>query len=225
MKIMIRVTCAAFAVSLALGTASAGGLSELNAAARGTYAKGRATLLSKADPVIVVAFDDVVLRRGGERTSVTYVPPLYHRLKALAHLPLGIFGTLIPVASGAASDEGWRDDLGMLIAAANEARADIAAIEASPAIKAAAQKLLEESLSFMTAQRMAKAAPDMELLQGFARRVAPFTLTLATEAAYVQLDGLHAVVQRWKSELGAEPWSKLQVLVLGPKTPRVDNAA
>ena len=77
----------------------------------------------------------------------------------------------------------------------------------------------------MRGRRLANAAPDWPVLAAYANSVAPLVLTLTTEAANAQLDGLHALVQRWKAEFGPESWAKLHVLVLGPKTPRVDHLA
>ena len=221
----IRAAVLAFAIIAATVPARADDLTALNDAARAVYAKGRAALLAAADPVIVVAFDELVLHHDKQRRSAGFTPPLYHRLKELAHLPLGIFGALIAAATGAAAEGDWREDLARLQAAAVAAQDEIAAIVATPAIKASAQKLLDASLAFMATRRMANAAPDLATLQAYAATVAPWTLALATESANVQLDGLHALVQSWKAELGQEAWSKLHVLVLGPKTPRVDHLA
>jgi hypothetical protein len=222
---MIQRLALAACLLLASLPARADKLTDLNTAAREAYAKGRAALLAAADPVILVAFDDIVLLRRGERRSANFTPPLYHRLKELAHLPLGIFGALAPAALGATNDEAWRDELARLEVAAQAAQGDVAAIDAPPAIKAAASKLYDASLAFLRARRMANAAPDLSTLAAQASALAPLTLTLATAAANAQVDGLHAVVQGWKRELGAEAWSRLHVVVLGPKTPRVDHLA
>ena len=217
----------AYAALLALGAmpAFAGPLTDLNTAARTAYAGGRAAVLAAADPVIVVAFDELVLHRKGARRSIVYTPPLYHRLKEVAHLPLGLFGALAPYTTGIRTDESWREILATLEAAGLAARDEIAALDAPPAIRATAAKLHDASLAFIGRQRAANARPEMESLTAFAAGVAPLTLALATESANAQLAGLHAVVQDWKRELGAEAWAKLHVLVLGPKTPRVDNLA
>ena len=204
--------------------ALSGDLTELNNTARGIYGKGRSALLAASDPVLVVIGDDLVLRRGGQRISAGFTPPLYHRLKELAHLPLGVFGALVPVATAAVKDDGtWRDDLASLEAAAVAVQGEVAALPATPATRAAAQKLLDTSIAFLRARRMANAPPDWETLSSFSATVAPLVLGMSTEAANVQIEALHPIVERWRAELGAEAWSKLHVLVLGPKTPRVDH--
>ena len=114
-------------------------LTALNDAARAVYGKGRAALLAAADPVIIVAFDDLILHHNKQRISAGFTPPVYHRLKELAHLPLGIFGALVPIATGAVADSNWREDLAMLEAAAVAAQDEVDAIVATPATKSTAK--------------------------------------------------------------------------------------
>jgi hypothetical protein len=204
---------------------AANDLADLNSTARAIYADGRAALLAAADPVIVVAFDDLILHHGGKVLKQGYTPPIYHRLKGLAHLPLGIGGAVIPVASGAVAADNWRDDLARLSKAATAVADDIEAFDTDEPTKAAARKMTDASIAYIEACRAADTAPDWVTFQAYARAIAPPTLALATVAANTQLDGLHALVQRWKAEVGPEAWAKLHVLVLGPKTPRVDNLA
>lgn len=221
----MHAATAAVLLAMATAPAAADGLTELNRTARAIYADGRADLLAAADPVIVVAFDKLVLRRAGKATSANFTPPIYHRLKQLAHLPLGVAGALIPVASGAVRDDNWRDDLARLEVAAAAAADDIQGLDTDEGTKATARRLLVDCIAFIRARKAANAPPDWAAFEAFARGVAPLTLSLAAVAANAQLDGLHALVQRWRSELDPEEWAGLHVLVLGPKTPRVDNLA
>ena len=221
---LMRACAVGCAVFFASGVALAGDLTELNKTARAIYGKGRSALLTASDPVLIVVGDELVLRSGGQRVSEGFTPPLYHRLKELAHLPLGIFGALVPVATDAVKDDGtWRNDLVALEAAAVAAQTEVSALPATPATRAAAQKLLDTCVTFTRTRRMANSATDWATLTSFSTSVAPLVLAMSTEAANVQIDSLHAVVERWRANLGPEPWSKLHVLVLGPKTPRADH--
>src|SRR5262245_58096602 len=65
-------------------------LLEMNKDFRRTYAQTRAELLARSGPVLVVRGDDLVLIRGRKRTEVRAVPPVYHTLKAVAHVPLTV---------------------------------------------------------------------------------------------------------------------------------------
>ncbi|MBS0243635.1 MAG: hypothetical protein JSS20_15775, partial [Proteobacteria bacterium] len=224
-RFLVCCSAAVVAATLLAGQASAEGLGDLNTVAREIYAKGRTALLAAADPVIVVA-DELVLHHAGQRVSVPFTPPLYHQLKNVAHLPLGIFGALVAVATGTARDDGsWREDLARLEQKAVAANDEFAALAVAKPVKYRARKVFEESLAFMRTRREANAPPDWDMLVAYSRSMAPLVLALTTEAANVQIDGLHIAVQRWKAELGPEAWSRLYVLVLGPKTPRVDYLA
>ena len=63
---------------------------------RSIYAGGRAATLDKIDPLIVVELDNLILIHGGRRTEAKVIPPLYHRLKAVSHIPLAIYVGVAP---------------------------------------------------------------------------------------------------------------------------------
>jgi len=67
-------------------------LVDLNRTALGAYHQGRQTLFDRTSPILVVAFDELVLRREGVETRERFTPPLYHQLKSISHLALGIHG-------------------------------------------------------------------------------------------------------------------------------------
>jgi len=48
-------------------------------------------------------------------------------------------------------------------------------------------------------------------------------LANAADAATAQLDGLHALVQQWRGEMGEAEWQRLYVVILGPRMPRAGN--
>src|ERR1017187_1868210 len=64
-------------------------LRKLNETFREAHTKARTVILEGPGPVIIVEFDDLVLYRDGGKKyeKVTLIPPLYHRLKAIAHSP------------------------------------------------------------------------------------------------------------------------------------------
>jgi hypothetical protein len=83
-------------------------------------------------------------------------------------------------------------------------------------------RLLRAAIDF--ADRMlAAGAVTQEALTAYARQQAPLVLANATEAAAAQLDGLNALVQTWRAEMGEAEWQRLYVVVLGPRMPRAGN--
>jgi len=196
-------------------------LGQLNVAGRAAYADGRAVLLARTSPVIVVAFDGLILLRDGKETNDSFTPPIYHRLKSVAHLPLGLVTLLLPETPGA-RDGAWRQRMTELRERAVAADAAIDGFGFSPAQKTRQRGILAESLRFIDGV-LATGVPNPAALDGFARSIGPALLANATDAGRAQLDALHALVQRYKREMTQEEWNRLYVLVLGAKLPRVGN--
>src|SRR5689334_14077180 len=70
-------------------------LAAANAASRAEYARPKADTLARVGPVIVVyEGDKVVLLRGGARAERKFVPASDADLKAVGHVPLGLFTAL-----------------------------------------------------------------------------------------------------------------------------------
>src|SRR5262249_4483924 len=72
----------------------------LTKASRAAYAAGRQETLRHAGPVILVEGDTVVLVRKGDRVEAAYPPPVYHDLKAVAHVPLALYVQTAPYGDG-----------------------------------------------------------------------------------------------------------------------------
>jgi hypothetical protein len=225
-----RVALAAVAAA-ALAAFSAAGIADpaidpalaaLNKASREAYAAGREALIARTSPVIVVEFDDLLLLRDGQETRAPFTPPIYHALKSVAHLPLGIYAVLAPEASGVAPGRDWRGPLQAMRekAVAVAARADGMGFDGTQLKRT--RKILDESVGFID-RTIAAGAISEDALRGYAQRVAPLTLANANDAARAQVDGLHAAFQRLRGGLGARELAQLYVLVLGSKTPRAGN--
>lgn len=196
-------------------------LAALNTTARRIYGEGRASLEAAADPVLVVG-EDLVLHAGGETFHAAHTPVLYTTLKQVSHLALGIFGALIPVTTGAETDDGWRDDLETLAAAGNAVRDEVARLDLPPALIADQLALIDTCLAFIDGQ-LATEAPDAASLTAFSRAVAPTVLANAALSAAAQVDMIDAAMATWKEQLGEAAMARLYVLVMGPRNPRRDN--
>lgn len=221
---MRRLVVAAVLLLLASGALRAedpAALDQLNATARGAYADGRAAFIARTSPVIVVAFDELVLLRDGKETREGFTPAAYHQLKSVSHVPLGVVALLSSRTAGE-RDGPWRARLEDLRDKARAARSAVDQLAFSPAQKTRLQRILSESLAKIDGA-LALGVPDAATLTEFARAVAPLLLANADDAARLQLDGLHALAQRWRQELTPEEWHRLYVLVLGGKLPRAGN--
>jgi len=230
----LRSVCAvaAFVLSLAAcaGTGTAPNspaaaapdqFASLNNNFRASYRDLRSWAIGKSDPVIVVQFDDLhLIRPSGTRTE-RFTPPIYHEYKAISHIPLTLYVKLARHV-GRPFDKAMLDWLtGYLkqvqaVGASLDGRAGW-----SPDQIRLHKSIVDASVRFIEKIGGAEQASDDDLTH-YVRAMRPLLLASADAAARVQLDGLHALVTKWRQELGPH-WSHTDVVVLGPKQPRVGN--
>jgi hypothetical protein len=202
---------------------SADPLVALNDNFRAAYAAGRKESLRHTDPVILVEGDTVVLRRKGERVAQPYTPPIYHDLKAVAHVPLAVFVLLAPYGDGPLSDERiaavrrYRE----LIPAA---RAEVAKRGFTGAVLERQYRMIDDSSAFLDGVLERKEAKTADVA-AFTRRMGPVVMENANEAARAQIDGLHTRVMAWRKEMTPDEWRRLRVVVMGSHMPREGNLA
>lgn len=196
-------------------------LYELNRLFLGSYKARRAVVKSTVQPLIVANFDTLTFTWKGVTVTNEVIPEIYHSLKAVAHVPIGLFFKLQPVArpgggvipaTVAAELQAYRDQ----IAATTPA---LAKAGFTPPQRARQEEIFRRSLAFCDdLKRTGKLAPAE--LQAFSRALGPALLANAGEAAIVQLTATHAVVMQWRQRVPPERWCELTVVVPGPQTPR-----
>jgi hypothetical protein len=196
-------------------------LLEMNKEFRRTYARAREDLLARSGPVLVVRGDDLVLIRGGKRTEVRAVPPVYHTLKAVAHVPLTVY-VLLASTGDAPIPAGRLAELSAYRRRVAEAGKSLKGRGLSAEVLQRQDKILSASLRFLDKALEAKAVKPGELVE-LARGVAPLVMANAADAARAQLEGVHKQVRAWRGELTAAEWKSLRVLILGPALPRKGN--
>jgi hypothetical protein len=225
---------AAAALVLGLGTAAAAqgqqtplppdkdALTALNDTFRTAYGEARTWRVSRVDPYIVVQFDELHLVRGGQVKTERFTPPVYHEFKAIAHIPLALYVKLAP-GTGRPFDKAMLDWLTMYL---KQVQAAGAALDGRPGWTPEQRRLhkaiVDASVKFIEQVGAAEIASE-DAITGYARAMRPLVLASADFAARAQLDGLHALVNKWRAEMGPGPWSHIPVVVLGPKQPRVGN--
>jgi hypothetical protein len=184
------------------------------------YRKAKAVRLAQTSPVIVIAFGEAVLLRGGSEQRVDFTPGGYDRFKDMSHTVLGFYGAAALALADPKSD--WADAFRTLRGRASAVLPQLAALSFAGDRLERQTRLLRAAIDF--ADRMlAAGAVTQEALTAYARQQAPLVLANATEAAAAQLDGLNALVQTWRAEMGEAEWQRLYVVVLGPRMPRAGN--
>jgi hypothetical protein len=196
-------------------------LTALNDTFRTTYRETRTWRLSRLDPVIVVQFDDLHLVRAGQVRTEKFTPAIYHEYKAIAHIPLSLYAKLAPLP-GRPFEKPTLEWLTMYLKQLQAAGASLDGRPGwTPEQLRLHKKIVADSLAFIEKIARAEEVADEELT-AYTRAMRPLVLASADAAAKAQLDGLHALVNKWRAELGPR-WTHVDVVVLGPKQPRPGN--
>ena len=197
-------------------------LVHMNKMFRTEYKAARAEVIKKVEPIIVVAFDDLVLYWKGKRLKQGFTPRIYHEVKAVAHVPLTLY-VMLHARTGKRISRGLERRL-------NDLRGRIVKAEASlkgrrgwtPRILKLNRWVLRRSVRLIDSV-LARARIGKGRLTRYARNMAPAVLALADIAARAQLSGLNALLNKWKKMLGAD-WKRVKVANLAPRQADPQNA-
>lgn len=185
------------------------------------YTSERAALLDRGPPVLVVAFDDLMLWRNGHMRKAHFTPAIYHQAKAIAHVPLALY-VWFHARTGKPLDAAFLAKLkayrALVVAGADSLAGRKGwtkrVLTLHRRIVAASLKLIDEAL----ARKRISAAR----LRAYTRSMRRPVLASADLAARAQLDGLDARMRRWRKRLGKD-WRRTVVVVLTSRQARRDN--
>jgi hypothetical protein len=218
---LFTLSLAGLAEPGAAQTAPKDALGALNDTFRASYRELRDWRTGSLDPIIIVQFDQLHLVRNGKVTTETFTPPVYHDYKAISHIPLALYMKLARHV-GRPFDKAMLEWLTMYL---KQIQAAAASLEGRPGWTAETLRLHKQiamaSEKFIEKIGGAEEVSDQGLTD-YTRAMRPLVLASADAAAKVQLEGLHALVTKWRGELGAR-WTHVDVVVLGPKQPRQGN--
>lgn len=193
-------------------------LADINTLARAHYAAAKAVTLASISPIIVVEPDAVTLIRDGVQRREPYLPDRYRSLKALAHVPMGLYALAAPHADK--SDfAAWRADLATYRARVAELTPLISDLGLHWEDGKRQREMLAASLAFMD-RTAAQGRVTTDELRAYANEVGPALLGNAYDASEAELARLDSLVTRWRGELTADEWARLYVVVLGLARPR-----
>lgn len=193
----------------------------LNASFRKAHAAARKEMLSKAGPIVLLDGDDLILLHNGKRTAARGVPEIYHTLKAVAHVPVAIEVLLAPFGDGAIGAE--------RLTGLKEYREQLIQAEKALGGRGLSDEQLERSKMTLSACRkfldgvIEKQRATSEEVLAFARAMSPRVIAQATDAARAQLDTTHQQMKKWRTQLSAEEWKALHVVIIGSAMPRKGN--
>ena len=193
---------------------------DLNAAARESYAASRALALKSDQPVFLVT-DTVTLIRGDDLGSQPYKPALYHELKSISHLPLGAYSASLGLLENP-TDKRWMDRLRMLLNQLNIAQADLPKASFTDLQRVRQENILSLSRAYLADILMRESA-DIASINLYSRTLAPLLLANAADAANVQIEALDQAVRELSKKLKPGEFEKAMAVIAGPKTPREGN--
>lgn len=193
---------------------------DLNAAARESYGAARALALKSDQPVFLVT-DTVTLIRGEDLGSLPYSPPLYHELKSISHLPLGVHSASIGLLESP-TKQPWIERLRTLVKNVDIAEADLAKASFTEAQRVRQQKILLLSRAYID-NVLSRENVDMASITRYSRALAPLLLANAADAANVQIEALDQAVRELSKKLKPGEFEKALAVITGPKTPREGN--
>jgi len=195
-------------------------LTEANQRFRTMYAASRTSLLARTRPVLIVDFGRLVLLRHAKPDlEEPHNPPLYHRYKGIAHIPLAIYVALAPWLDTEGAPE-WRASLEMLRDSLRPVLGELDSVGFPPEDLQRQREIVTASLTFID-DALARPTLEPERLLRFTRSMGPLQLRNADAAAALQIDRIHAIVTRWRTEeLSLDDWHRIHVVVLGFKMPR-----
>jgi hypothetical protein len=204
------------------GEARSDPLLTLNKAFRVAYAQARAQARDGARPVILVSGDDLILLRDSGRSEVEVIPPLYHTLKTVAHVPLALYVMLVNDQERPLDEDrldGLRRYRGLILKAREHLK------DRLPAVLLDRQEtVLSESLAFLD-RVLEQKRVEKDDLAAFTRSTGPLLLANADAAARAQIDTMSSQVTAWQSAMTPAERRNLRVVVMGSHTPRVGNLA
>jgi hypothetical protein len=182
--------------------------------------------LGDSVPVVVLIGDDATLLCDGGEQREQVIRARYHELKAVAHLAFGVQLTLMANKSGRLT-ELTANELHKKHAQIREAQAAVNAsttcASSSPKMKAPAE-LLCRARAFVD-RVLAEGVVDFDRLQERVRALASHAFETAQLAVCIELEQLHALLGRWRNDLGERRWAGLYVVICGAHQPRYREAA
>jgi hypothetical protein len=186
-------------------------LDDLNASFRTTYAMAKARHLTGT--VIVINGDRALLLRPQAKMAEAVIrPPLYHRLKAVDHVPLALYLALEPLGKGPLPQE-RRARFTALQALAEAAMAGLPKTFQGPVLQRQ-RRILDHCLLLLEELlRVGKVTPAR--LAAFASEQAPLLLANAKDAADLELEALHREVSLWRKGMEPAAWNRLRVVIMG----------
>lgn len=195
----------------------------LNTKFRELYAIARTERLIDVSPVVIARGDNLILIRDGQRYVGPTVHPNYHDLKAVAHVPLGIFCVLSSHVDTELEESvrdrvrGFRKHIAEVLVATPKSFDDTA-------VRDRQTSMLRQCVEF-TDEVVEKGACKSGDLDSLIDQLRPFVLQNVEAATRLRIDNYHQQMQAWRKLFSDAEWSRLYVVIPGAALPRKSSTA
>jgi hypothetical protein len=177
-------------------------------------------------PVVVLIGDDATLLCDGREQREQFIPARYHELKALGHLAFGVQLTLMANGNGRLSELTTKE-----LREKREQIREIHVIVNATPISASCSPTMKPPVELLCRARalvdrvLEEGAVDFDRLREHIRALASHALETAQLAVCIELEQLHALLPRWRNDLGEKRWAGMYVVICGAHQPRYREAA
>ncbi|MFF7244700.1 hypothetical protein ACFZBU_12480 [Embleya sp. NPDC008237] len=208
----------------------------------------RAELIRHLGPVVIVRNDDrggrYTLIHNGEQESLHPVSEVFELAKSIAHAPLGIYSIIAPylgrripelpgserldrhdvdmVAFKGPGTTDWVAPLQSFAATLTVARRQLGDADMPSELEASSTRILDASLGFVE-ESVRRRSFDMTSFENYTSRLTDDIPTNLEHAARAQIEGVEALMTRWRDKVGAADWPGLYVVVLSIWTTSAPN--
>jgi hypothetical protein len=196
---------------------------EVNMSVRATYANARRRILADAGPVIIYNDESVIFRYGDTRRATKVLPVIYHDLKTIGHVVMGMHNLLFDRKDTEVTPA-LAFEIKRYLELIETARGAIAHRELSRDQLARQYRLLDGCKKYLTSV-LEDRRIDGKLLVSTVRSLKDSLQENSYEAAKGQLDTLHKEMMAIKAKLSKKEWKSLVVIIPGFQQPRKDNLA
>ncbi|MBC3842870.1 hypothetical protein GXW82_29910 [Streptacidiphilus sp. 4-A2] len=224
----------------------------VDTAMQNNYDALRVDLINHLTPVIVVNNDAQggtysLIQDNTVVESLQPVDPVFALAKSIAHTPLGIYSICAPslsptnilssqtqyidphdlqmVAFNGPTDTSWTAPLQAFASTLQTARASLASAglpsDSNGSLYDSCAYILDKAQAYIAATLSSRSF-DMASFEAFTADVYPSVRTNMYWASRVQIDGVSALMTRWRNQIGSA-WSGLYVVVLSIWTTYVQN--
>ncbi len=188
----------------------------VDAAMQENYSALKSELIGHLSPVIVVQNDGqggtFTLVYQGTQETVQPVPQLFQLVKSVSHTPLGIYVIIAPYLKQPHVKD-WIQPLKTFKETLQEALKNLPDAELPGLALASCTKVLDGGIQFINDSVKADRF-SIESFQAFTASVQQDIQTNMSYAAKAQVDGVEALLERWRKKLGSEQWKKTYAIVL-----------